>query len=51
MPNVAVVAHALFSALWLTATTLLIKPNTHRQVSSHDEQIARAEAVTTARSA
>jgi hypothetical protein len=40
----------LFSALWLTATVLLIKPN-GAEVSSHDERVARAEAATTARSA
>jgi membrane-associated phospholipid phosphatase len=44
-----ILASLLFSALWLTATALLIKPN-GAEVSSHDEQIARAEAATTARS-
>jgi undecaprenyl-diphosphatase len=39
----------LFSALWLTATALLIKPN-GAEASGHDEQIARAETATTARS-
>ena len=46
-----ILASLLFSALWLTATALLIEPNAYDQVSSHDEQIARVEAVTTARSA
>jgi undecaprenyl-diphosphatase len=45
-----ILASILFSALWLTATVLLIKPN-GAEVPSHDEQIARAEAATTARSA
>jgi Domain of Unknown Function (DUF1206)/PAP2 superfamily len=45
-----ILASVLFSALWLTATTLLLKSNAHGQVSSHDEQIARAEAATTVRS-
>jgi undecaprenyl-diphosphatase len=45
-----ILASVLFSALWLTATALLIKPNADGQVSSHDEQIARAEAAATARS-
>jgi undecaprenyl-diphosphatase len=45
-----ILASLLFSALWLTATVLLIKPNADGQVSNHDEQIARAEAATTARS-
>ena len=45
-----ILASLLFSALWLTATVLLIKPN-GAEVSSHDEQIARAEAATTVRSA
>jgi hypothetical protein len=40
----------LFSALWLTATVLLIKPNS-AEVSSHDEQVTRPEAATTGRSA
>jgi undecaprenyl-diphosphatase len=44
-----ILASLLFSALWLTATVLLIKPN-GAEVSSHDEQSARAEAATTARS-
>jgi undecaprenyl-diphosphatase len=45
-----ILASILFAALWLTATVLLIKPN-GAQVSRHDEQIARTEAATTARSA
>src|SRR5580692_2317405 len=45
-----ILASLLFSGLWLTATVLLIKPN-GAEVSSHDEQTARAEAVTTVRSA
>jgi membrane-associated phospholipid phosphatase len=45
-----ILASLLFSALWLTATVWLIKPNADGQVSSHEEQIARAEAGTTARS-
>jgi hypothetical protein len=45
-----ILASVLFSALWLTATALLIKPN-GAQVSSHGEQIGRAEAATTVRSA
>jgi undecaprenyl-diphosphatase len=45
-----ILASLLFSALWLTATALLIKPN-GAEVWSHDEQIARAEAATTVRSA
>ena len=45
-----ILASLLFAALWLTATVLLIKPN-GAEVSSHDEQKARAEAATTARSA
>ena len=44
-----ILASLLFSALWLTATTLLIKPN-GAGASGHDEQVARAEAATTARS-
>jgi undecaprenyl-diphosphatase len=44
-----ILASLLFSALWLTATALLIKPN-GAEISSHDEQIARAEPATTARS-
>jgi undecaprenyl-diphosphatase len=45
-----ILASLLFSAVWLTATVLLIKPN-GAEVLSHDEQKARAEAATTARSA
>src|SRR5580693_1180944 len=45
-----VLASVLFSALWLTATVLLIKPNS-AEVSSQDEQVTRPEAATTARSA
>jgi undecaprenyl-diphosphatase len=45
-----ILASLLFSGLWLTATVLLIKPNS-AQVSSHDEQISRAEAGTMVRSA
>jgi undecaprenyl-diphosphatase len=45
-----ILASVLFSALWLTATVLLIKPN-GAEVSSHDERVARPEAATTARSA
>jgi hypothetical protein len=45
-----ILASLLFSGLWLTATVLLIKPN-GAEVSSHEEQTARAEAGTTVRSA
>jgi undecaprenyl-diphosphatase len=45
-----ILASLLFAALWLTATTLLIKPN-GAEVSSHEEQTARAEAGTAVRSA
>ena len=45
-----ILASVLFSALWLTATVLLIKPN-GAEVSSHDERVARPEAATTGRSA
>ena len=45
-----ILASVLFSALWLTATVLLIKPNS-AEASSQDEQVTRPEAATTARSA
>ncbi|MGH3419153.1 MAG: phosphatase PAP2 family protein [Streptosporangiaceae bacterium] len=46
-----ILASMLFAGLWLTATVLLIKPNAHDQISSHDERKARGKAITTARSA